>query len=63
MEGYAVRREYTKDTLFKPLTMRPEMLKSRTDRTAKAIVNEEKTAVSVKTDRLRAARVARDSLL
>jgi len=53
--------EYTKDTLFKRLNTNPEVLKSRTDHTAKSILNEEKTASSAKTDRLRAARIARDS--
>jgi len=55
--------EYTKDTLFKRLNTHPEMLKSRTDHTAKSILNEEKNAASAKTDRLRAARIARDSSL
>ncbi len=53
--------EYTKDTLFKRLNTNPDVLKSRTDHTAKSILNEEKTASSAKTDRLRAARIARDS--
>lgn len=61
--GYEVIPEYTKDTLFKPINTRPEMQKSRTDHTAKAILNEEKSAASAKTDRLRAARIARDSFL
>jgi len=48
---------------FKPLIKHPATVKSRTDRTAKAIVDEEKSAASAKTERLRAARIARDSLL
>ncbi len=55
--------EYTKDTLFKRLNKHPEVLKSRIDHTAKSILNEEKSATSAKTDRLRAARIARDSSL
>jgi len=55
--------EYPKDTPFKPLNLRPETLKSRTDRTAKAIVSEEKSAASAKTERLKAARIARDRVL
>jgi hypothetical protein len=63
MESYTGTMEYPKDTLFKPLNLRPETLKSRTDRTAKAIVSEEKSAASAKTERLKAARIARDRVL
>ncbi|ASV83017.1 hypothetical protein CES85_5844 (plasmid) [Ochrobactrum quorumnocens] len=55
-----MKTEYTKDTLFKRINTHPEMLKSRTDHTAKSILNEEKSAASAKTDRLRAARIAYD---
>ena len=63
MESYAVTVEYPNETLFKPLIKHPATVKSRTDRTAKAIVDEEKSAASAKTERLRAARIARDPLL
>ncbi len=50
----------TKDTLFKPNLSRMEAKTAATDKTAKAILNQEKTAVDAKTERLRAARIARD---
>lgn len=52
--------ELTKDTLFKPVATRMESQKSRTDMAAKTILNEEKSANAAKTERLRAARIARD---
>ncbi|OYR15663.1 hypothetical protein [Brucella thiophenivorans] len=52
--------EFTKDTLFKPVATRNESQKSRTDVAVKTILNEEKCANSAKTERLRAARIARD---
>ncbi|MCX2697562.1 MULTISPECIES: hypothetical protein [Ochrobactrum] len=52
--------ELTKDTLFKPMPSRLEAQKSRTDLAAQAILNEERSAIAAKTDRLRAARIARD---
>ncbi|KAB2671383.1 hypothetical protein F9K85_21995 [Brucella tritici] len=50
----------TKDTLFKPDLSRMEAKKAATDKTAKAILIQEKTVVDAKTERLRAARIARD---
>ena len=50
----------TKDTLFKPNLSRMEAKTAATDKTAKAILTQEKTAVDAKTVRLRAARIARD---
>lgn len=50
----------TKDTLFKPNLSRMEAKTAATDKTAKAILTQEKTAVDAKTERLRAARIARD---
>ncbi len=50
----------TKDTLFKPNLSRMEAKKATTDHTAKAILFQEKTAIDAKTERLRAARIARD---
>lgn len=55
--------EFTKDTLFKPVSTRIESQKSRTDLAAKVILNEEMTASIAKTQRLRAARMARDCAL
>lgn len=50
----------TKDTLFKPNLSRMEAQKAATDKTAKAILNQEKMVIDAKTERLRAARIARD---
>lgn len=55
--------EYTKDTLFKPIDTRTESQKSRTALAAKTILYEERSATTAKTDRLRAARIARDHSL
>lgn len=55
--------ELTKDTLFKPKAPRVDSQKSRTDLAARAILNEEKSAIAAKTDRLKAARIARDHSL
>ena len=53
-------KEYTKDTLFKPTLSRMEVQKAATDRSAKAILSQEKSSTDEKTLRLRAARIARD---
>lgn len=50
----------TKDTLFKPNLSRMEAKTAATDKTAKAILIQEKTVVDAKTERLRAARIAHD---
>ncbi|WP_343312661.1 hypothetical protein AAIB41_07370 [Brucella sp. BE17] len=52
----------TKDTLFKPNLSRMEAKKAATDKTAKAILIQEKTAIDAKTERLKAARIARDQV-
>ncbi|MBC8716758.1 MULTISPECIES: hypothetical protein [Brucella/Ochrobactrum group] len=53
-------KEHTKDTLFKPALSRMEVQKAATDRSAKAILSQEKSLKDEKTLRLRAARFARD---
>lgn len=56
----AVITDHTKDSIFKPNLSRMEAQKAATDRSAKAILSAEKSAVDAKTLRLRAARLARD---
>lgn len=51
-------QKFTKETLFKPSLSRGEIQKAVTDRTAKAILSQEKLAMDAKTERLRAARLA-----
>lgn len=51
-------KEHTKETLFKPTRM--EVQKAATDKSAKAILSQEKNLKDEKTLRLRAARIARD---
>jgi len=53
-------KEHTKDTLFKPTLSRTEVQKAATDRSAKAILSQEKSLKDEKVLRLRAARIARD---
>jgi hypothetical protein len=53
-------KELNKDTLFKPNLSRMEAQKAATDKTAKAILSQEKTVKDAKTQRLKAARIARD---
>ncbi len=53
-------KELTKDTLFKPALSRMEAQKAATDKTAKAILKQEKSVTDAKTQRLKAARIARD---
>lgn len=54
---------FTKDTLFKPIDTRAESQRSRTDLSAKSILTQEKSANAAKTDRLKAARIARDQAI
>lgn len=60
METEAVTTKDPKDTIFKPILSRMEAQKAATDKSAKAILNQEKSAKDAKTLRLRAARIARD---
>jgi len=53
-------KELNKDTLFKPNLSRMEAQKAATDKTAKAILSQEKSVKDAKTQRLKAARIARD---
>lgn len=50
----------TKDTLFKRPLSRMEAKSAETDRTARAILSQEKAAVDAKTERLRIARLKRE---
>ncbi|MBC2885680.1 hypothetical protein H7Q97_09695 [Ochrobactrum sp. CM-21-5] len=50
----------TKDTLFKKPLSRMEAKNAVTDTAAKSIIQRERAAVDAKTERLRAARLARE---
>ncbi|GLU27494.1 hypothetical protein [Brucella sp. NBRC 12950] len=54
--------ELTKDNLFKPQPALSASQRLRVNHPAWKILDDEKSAVKLKTDRLRAARVARDDL-
>ncbi|MBN9046626.1 MAG: hypothetical protein J0H18_13320 [Rhizobiales bacterium] len=55
-----IGRGLTKDTLFKKPMSRMEAKSAETDRTAKAILSQEKAAVDAKTERLKIARLERN---
>ena len=51
----------TADTVFKPTLSRTESKNDTTTRVARGIVDTEASAMAAKTERLRAARLARDA--
>ncbi|MEJ5021183.1 hypothetical protein WH297_15795 [Ochrobactrum vermis] len=53
--------ELTKDTLFKLSRPNRDVKSAITDKTVKGILHTEKTSVDAKTERLKAARLERDS--
>ncbi|WP_167377078.1 hypothetical protein [Brucella pituitosa] len=53
-------KQQPKNTLFKPVLSRMEAQKAATDKTAKAILIQERNVIDAKTQRLKAARIARD---
>jgi hypothetical protein len=53
-------KHHTTNALFKPVLSRMEAQKAATDKTAKAIMVQEKSVLDAKTQRLRVARIARD---
>lgn len=53
-------KHHTTNALFKPVLSRMEAQKAATDKTAKAIMDQKKSVLDAKTQRLRAARIARD---
>nr|WP_269214122.1 hypothetical protein [Brucella pseudogrignonensis] len=56
-------KHHTTNALFKPVLSRIKAQKAATDKTAKAIMVQEKSVLDAKTQRLRAARIAQSQNL